>query len=159
MMCRQLVLICILLTVYINSYSINLSKNNADEFVYLKASEVNLRSGPDARHPIKWVIKSRGEPMKVLERFYQWVHVRNIEGFEGWIQMPLLSNKRKYGVVINTNKKPVLAYATNSVNSRKIVRLQPGVRVGVSKCNDTGWCKISINEFKAWINKHNLWGV
>lgn len=152
------ILAFVLVLAALSSYAASPSKISSEGFVYLRADEVNLRSGPDARHPVKWVIKSRGEPMKVLEKFYQWLRVQNINGYEGWIQMPM-TGRRKYAIVISNNKKPITAHATNSVKSRKIVRLEHGVRVGVSKCNESGWCKISIEGFKAWIDKKNLWGV
>jgi len=131
----------------------------ANKFVYLKSNEVNLRSGPDGQHPIVWTIRNKGEPLKVLETFYQWLNVKTIAENKGWVQSPMVSIRYMYGVVVNETKKPVIGYAMNSSSSRKIVRLEPGVRLRVLKCNDTKWCKIRINTFTAWIPQKNLWGI
>jgi SH3-like domain-containing protein len=133
-------------------------KTNTD-FIYLKANEVNLRSGPDAKHPIKWVVRHRGEPMQVIETFYHWLHVRNIDGYEGWMQSPMASKKQVHGVVISKDNTPVLGYAMSSIQARKVMRLAPKARVRVMKCNSAGWCKIKAKELVAWIEKKNLWGI
>jgi SH3-like domain-containing protein len=135
------------------------SSPNPEKYVYIKSNKVNLRAGPDFQYPIKWIITSRGEPMKVLGTFYQWIHLEDINGNKGWLQTPMVSTRRTYGIVINPTKQPIIAYATDSALSRKIAKLEPGVRLQVLKCKASQWCKISANNLKAWIPQKNLWGV
>jgi len=131
--------------------------NKTYKYVYLRANKVNLRSGPNTRHPIKWTVRNKGEPMKVLGNFYQWLNVEDIHGNKGWLQTPMISVRYMYGIVVD--KKPVIGYAMDSPASRKIVKLEPGVRLRVLKCKNTGWCKIRADNFKAWILQKNLWGI
>jgi SH3-like domain-containing protein len=138
-------------------YSEDTSNKKKYNFVYLRSSEVNLRAGPDTKYPIKWTIRNKGEPLKVLRSFYQWLNVKDIHGNKGWLQEPMISVRYMYGIVVN--KKPIIGYAMPSSSSKKIVKLEPGVRLRVFKCKDTGWCKIRTEKFKAWIPRKNLWGI
>ena len=135
------------------------SSHTTEKYVYIKSNKVNLRAGPDFQYPIKWIISNRGEPMKVLGTFYQWIHLEDINGNKGWLQTPMVSTRRTYGIVINPTKQPIIAYATDSTSSRKIAKLEPGVRLQVLKCKASQWCKITTNNLKAWIPQKNLWGI
>jgi SH3-like domain-containing protein len=131
----------------------------AEKYVYLRASKVNLRAGPSFRYPIKWTINKRGEPLKVLGKFYQWINVETIHKNKGWLQVPMISTRYMHGIVISKNKKPLIAYAMPSSASKKIVKLELGVRLRVLKCKANKWCKIRTEKFKAWIPRKNIWGI
>ena len=128
------------------------------KYIYLRANQVNLRAGPSTKYPINWVIRKKGEPLKFLTSFYQWIKVQNINGHQGWLQVPMITTKYMYGVIVNKNHRPITAYAMANLKSRKVVKLEPGVRVRVLKCIENKWCKIRVNKFKAWITSENLWG-
>ena len=129
------------------------------KYVYLRAAKVNLRAGPSTKYPINWIITQKGEPLKFLTSFYQWIKIETVDGYKGWLQAPMISTRYMYGIIINKQNHPVTAYAMSNIQSRKIVKLEPGVRVRVLKCIDTKWCKIKIDKFKAWLKLQNLWGV
>jgi SH3-like domain-containing protein len=130
-----------------------------DKYVYLRSNKVNLRAGPNFHYPIKWTITQRGEPLKVLGKFYQWINIETINKNKGWVQEPMISTRYTYGIVISKKDKPLIAYAMPSSSSKKIVKLEPGVRLRVLKCDKNKWCKIRAEEFKAWLPQENLWGI
>lgn len=148
-----------LLSITTSSVAVAKNPEPQNKFVYLKSNQVNLRSGPNHQHPISWTIHNRGEPLKVLGTFYHWIQVEDINGHKGWLQTPMTSTKYRYGIVITASKQPILGYASDSTDSRKLIKLEPGVRLQVLKCKTTGWCKIHINQFKAWIPMNNIWGM
>jgi SH3-like domain-containing protein len=148
-----------LLSITTSSIAITKKPQTQNKYVYLKSNQVNLRSGPNHQHPISWTIRNRGEPLKVLGTFYHWIQVEDINGHKGWLQTPMTSTKYQYGIVITPSKKPILGYASDSTASRKLIKLEPGVRLQVLKCKPSSWCKIRINQYKAWIPQNNIWGV
>ena len=130
-----------------------------ERFVYFKSDEINLRIGPSKKYAIKWVIKSKYEPVLAIAQFEQWTKVRDIDGDEGWVMDSLISNEAQGSIIQSTEGKMPVMYKRPDPSSKKIVRLQPRVRVKVRKCNDKGWCEVSINDFKGWVQRKNLWGI
>ncbi len=128
-----------------------------EHFVYLKSPEVNMRSGPSKKYPIKWVIKSLREPLKVSAKFEEWIKVRDVDGDEGWV-MSYFTSSRLQGAVIISNS-PVLLYKKPDLLSPKIAKLKKNVRVKIIKCQEENWCNISINDFKGWVLQRYLWGI
>ena len=133
------------------------ASNFKEYFVCLKSGEVNLRTGPSKKHPIKWVIKHPGEPLKVIAKFEQWIKVSDIDGDEGWILDALASYKLQGGIVVES--KLVTMYKRPDISSQKIVKLQQKTRLRVNKCIENKWCSVSIKDFKGWVLQKYLWGV
>jgi SH3-like domain-containing protein len=63
-------------------------------FVSLRASEVNLRTGPGIRYPIEWVFKRRDLPVEVVDEFESWRRIRDWEGTLGWVHQSMLRGRR-----------------------------------------------------------------
>ena len=126
------------------------------KFMYIKAREVNLRAGPDKRYPIKWVIKSKGEPVMVVSEFDHWVKIADIDGDEGWVHNSMLNNAL-HGILLG--KSIELLRVGPSDTAKPIARLEPGIRFVVKKCVSTQWCSISIEGLSGWIHKKHIWGM
>lgn len=137
------------------SFSASSEENNL-EFSYIKSNEVNVRAGPNTRYPIKWVLKCRGEPMKVISKFEHWSKVRDVDGEEGWVHNSML-NKSVHGVLVS--KKIEFLYTGPYDNSKPIARLEPGIRFKVQKCTSSKWCLVSIEGLNGWIHQKNIWGI
>src|SRR5271169_3749242 len=63
-------------------------------FASLRASDVNLRTGPGTRYPIDWVFTHQGMPVEITAEYEMWRRVRDAEGDEGWVHKNALSGKR-----------------------------------------------------------------
>ena len=123
-------------------------------FVSLKSNEVNLRAGPSKNYPIKWVIKSKNEPVEVITEFEQWREIRDKDGDNGWVHETMLSGVRS---VVVTGNVTQLLYS-DSDGSKKIAKIEPGVRAKLLTCKNE-WCYISVDKHKGWIARNSLWGV
>ncbi len=123
-------------------------------FVTLNADEVNLRTGPGLRYPIKLVLKKDGLPVEIIKEFDVWRQIRDKEGDEGWVHQSLLSGKRAVvvsGPVQTLLKKP-------NEGARPVVKLEPGVIAALDRC-DNDWCYLKVASYKGWLKKENIWGV
>jgi SH3-like domain-containing protein len=60
-----------------------------EETVITRTDMVNIRSGPDTRHPIVFKAE-RGVPFRVLEREGDWIHIEGRDGGQGWIHKSLV---------------------------------------------------------------------
>src|SRR5262245_11232862 len=63
-------------------------------FVSLKSSEVNLRTGPGIRYPVRWIYHKKWLPMEVIDEFEHWRRIRDVSGESGWVHKTLLSGRR-----------------------------------------------------------------
>lgn len=124
------------------------------QFASLKSDKIFLRVGPSKNYPIKWVYKSKGEPVEIIADFEDWRKVRDFDGEAGWIHFSLLS-EAKTGI-INSSKSAIL-YKSSSYDSKKLLKLEPGVRIKIKKC-DPEWCQVRIDKLTGWVIKASIWG-
>lgn len=123
-------------------------------FVTLGSDQVNIRTGPGLRYPVKLILKKEGLPVEIVKEFDVWRQIRDMEGDEGWVHKSLLSGKRSViikGHIQTLHKKP-------EEGSRPIVKLEPGVVAGLDRC-DNEWCYLKVASYKGWINREYVWGV
>jgi SH3-like domain-containing protein len=129
----------------------------AGKFYYIRSGEVNFRAGPDKRYPIRWVMKSRGEPVVVLMEFDGWVKIKDIDGDGGWVHGSMLS-AAKNGILLGGKRLEMLRSGPSDV-SKPIARLEPGIRFSIKKCLVNNWCSVSLDGLKGWVHKKNIWGI
>lgn len=123
-------------------------------FVTLGTDEVNLRTGPGIRYPIRFIFKKEGLPVEVIREFDVWRQIRNVDGDEGWVHKSMLSGKRS--VIIKGHIRTLLNKAKEG--ARPVVRLEPGVIAGLDTCKGN-WCLLDIASYEGWIQKEAVWGV
>lgn len=124
-------------------------------FVSLSASIVNMRTGPGEQHPVVWVYRREGLPVKVIAEFYQWRKVIDHEGAVGWIKSNLLSNRRK---LLVTGKGPADIKRNAAVEARIVALAEPGAIGNLQTC-DTAWCLIDLGRAEGWISRAQIWGL
>lgn len=140
----------------INSNLVNAQPTiNLPRFVSIKSNEVNIRTGPNIRYPIKWVYIKSDEPVEIIAEFEHWRKIIDIDKEEGWVHKTMLSGKRT--AIINSNKIQTV-YSTANNETKKIFNIEPKARVTLDSCNQD-WCQIGIQNLKGWIKKDYLWGV
>lgn len=123
-------------------------------FVTLDADEVNVRTGPGVRYPIKFIFNRDGLPVEIIKEFDVWRQIRSLDGDEGWAHKSLLSGKRAViitGHIQTLFKKP-------DEGTKPVVKLEPGVIASLDHC-DNGWCYLDVASYSGWIKRENLWGV
>jgi len=135
--------------------SINGSGLKIPRIVSLKDSLTYMRSGPGKDFPVKFELKQKGYPLKVIAEFNNWRKVTTFSKISGWIHTQLLSSFRTGLITRTTFLKKI-----PSISSNSIAKLLPNLLVNVIKCNEL-WCKIEIlkeKKFIGWVQKANIWG-
>ena len=135
--------------------SINGSGLKIPRIVSLKNSLTYMRSGPGKDFPVKFELKQKGYPLKVVAEFNNWRKVITYGKISGWIHTQLLSSFRT-GLLIKTTFLKTIP--SNSSNS--LAKLLPNLLINVITCQDN-WCKIEIVKSKVyvgWVQKGTIWG-
>jgi SH3-like domain-containing protein len=123
-------------------------------FVTLNADEVNLRTGPGLRYPVRLVLKKDGLPVQIVKEFDVWREIADQDGDQGWVHKSLLSGRR---AVIISGPIQTLHRAPEE-GAKPVVKLEPGVIAGLDRC-EKEWCYLKIASYKGWIKRENVWGV
>jgi len=132
-------------------------------FVSLKSSRVNMRKGPGTDYPTVWVYRRAGMPMEVIKEFEGWRQVRDADGATGWVLQSFLSGRRTALVlpweVKDGAKPPQVALRSDDYErARPVAMVEAGVIANLSTC-DGRWCRVSIDQFRGYIEQKKLWGV
>lgn len=141
-------------------------------FSSIKASEVNVRKGPNTRYPIDWVYKKKGEPVEVVAKFEHWYRIRDVSGDEGWVKSVMLSKRKRTGIVnvsfpsaknaksVKKEDKKLYAelYYKADNRTRILAKIESSKRVDIIQCKRE-YCKLQVKELTGWIEKKYLWGV
>lgn len=123
-------------------------------FASLRASQVNLRTGPGVRYPIDWIFRRRNLPVEITAEFENWRKIRDEQGAEGWVHRQMLSGRRSVvvvGAVQTLRRQP-------ETNAPAVARLEPGVVAQVLECNGE-WCRVEASGFRGWLARAGTWGT
>ena len=135
--------------------SINGSGLKIPRIVSLKNSLTYMRSGPGKDFPVKFELKKKGYPLKVVAEFNNWRKVITLGNISGWVHTQLLSSIRT-GLITKTTLLKNMP--TNSSNT--LAKLLPNLLINIKKC-DEKWCKIEIvknKKFVGWVQTTTIWG-
>ena len=124
-------------------------------YVSLKSNDANIRVGPSTNYPIAIKYIQKNYPLKILEEYDDWRKIEDFTKNNGWIHKSLISGKRT-GIIVSNNNDKIKIF--NTIKGKNIGNIGKGNIVSINKCK-IDWCSISINEYKGWIYKNNIWGV
>ncbi|MFT6077870.1 MAG: SH3-like domain-containing protein [Myxococcota bacterium] len=125
-------------------------------FASLRSNKTNVRAGPGLQYPIKFTVKLKGFPIKVISEYDNWSEIKDYEGDSGWISQGLISKKRT--ILVKTSKSFVNIYKKPTNRSRIILRIENNVVGNLLKCSKD-YCGIKIDGEKGWISKKEAWGT
>ncbi|MBN9543266.1 MAG: hypothetical protein J0G32_05690 [Alphaproteobacteria bacterium] len=143
------------LTFLCNTVAYAKEKLPLPRFASIKSHEVNVRTGPSVRYPIKWIFTARNEPVEILAEFEQWRKIKDFVGDEGWIHESMLSGKR-FGIIAAKEKQ--ILYKNQADTTHPLVVVEPGVKARIQECS-LDWCRVIVKDYKGWIRKEKLYGV
>ena len=135
--------------------SINGSGLKIPRIVSLKNSLTYMRSGPGKEFPVKFELKQKGYPLKVVAEFNNWRKVITYGKISGWIHTQLLSSFRTGLLTKTTFLKTIPSNSSNS-----LAKLLPNLLINIIICKEN-WCKIEIVKSKVyvgWVKKETIWG-
>ena len=128
-------------------------------FVSLKMGEVNLRTGPGNRYPIKYVYKKKNYPVEVIDEHELWRQIREVDGTIGWVHRRMLTGSR---YVLLKHDADVFRKADISSKIRAYVTKD--VIAKVESCpykND--FCEVEFDlghkKVKGWVKRSALYGL
>ncbi|WND01362.1 SH3 domain-containing protein [Temperatibacter marinus] len=123
-------------------------------FVSIAHNVANMRTGPSTDYPIKWVYHRKYYPLEVIDEYGPWRKVRDLDGTVGWMHTQVLSGRRTVLITKDGHsltKEPILG-------SEKAIIADKGVIGRILSCA-TSWCRLEIDNVKAWAKTSTLYGV
>ena len=127
--------------------------NKKNYFLTLRYNKVNVRQGPSFDHPVKFIIKKKYLPVKIIDSYDNFKKIIDINNNSGWIHRSQLF-KKKSAINIKNN---LLIFTQPTIYSKPIAKLEKGRLVLIKKCKEN-WCKVNTDNFLGWVKKENLWG-
>lgn len=125
-------------------------------FVSLRASEVNLRTGPGVQYPVEWIFQRESLPVEIIKEYRTWRLVRDWEGTQGWMHQSMLSGKRTFLV---TGKERTIR-AQPEVKSRAVAIAEINAIGELLSCpGSTGWCQVRVKGVEGWLRRVEFWGA
>jgi SH3-like domain-containing protein len=142
------------------SFASEQEKLPVPRFVSIKSQEVNARTGPGARYPIRWTFVKKGEPVEIITEYELWRQIRDVHGDEGWVHKSMLSGKRSAIITGTLNQ---FIHDKPDEAAVKIAEIEPQVRTDLLACKKD-WCKIQAHNgynraITGWIKRTFLWGL
>jgi len=132
-----------------------------DAYTYasLRHREVNWRSGPGERYPIKWIYQEQGYPVQVLDTYDNWRQVQEADGSMGWVHKNMLSPHR---TVLVQEENALVTKPDETAPTVAIV--QPGTIGKIVRCPaEMPYCLLAFSyegkEVKGWFPRNSVWGV
>ncbi len=123
-------------------------------FVSTRSNEVNVRTGPGVRYPIKWVMVKENMPVEVIAEYEDWRKVRDIEQAEGWVHKAMLSGRRT--AIVKTNKKSI--FEKLGQKSKVVAVANKGTILTIEEC-DGNTCEVEASKVNGFIKMEDIWGV
>ncbi|MBD5404969.1 hypothetical protein HDR59_00275 [bacterium] len=127
-------------------------------FVALKSDKVNTRVGPNVKYPIKYLYVRKFMPVIVVNEYYGWYQIKDIEGDLSWAHRDNFTVK-DYAMVKSNN---INLYKKARTSSEILARVDKGVIFLVDKC-EKDFCKVKTNynnkKFEGYILQSELYGI
>ncbi len=134
------------------------SGNPIPRFASITKSPVNTRIGPDISYNVKYIYQTKYQPVKVVNEYYGWCQIEDINGDLSWINKNALG-KANYVMTLHDNTK---LYQKKKLTSRIVAKVDKGTIFKVIKCS-AGFCKVETTFngtlFKGFLIQDNLWGI
>lgn len=125
-------------------------------FVSLRASEVNLRTGPGVQYPVEWVYQRQNLPMEIVAEFGTWRKVRDWQGTQGWVHQSMLAGRRN---LVVTGAERTLR-ARSDIKSPAVARIEPGAIGQLLLCaGESNWCRVAFSGYQGWLRRVEFWGI
>jgi SH3-like domain-containing protein len=139
---------------YAQSAGSGASGAQVPRMVSLGADEVNVRTGPGIRFPVKWVFRRKLMPLEVVAEYETWRKVRDWEGAEGWVHRAMLNGR----ATVLVTRPEITIRRQPEATAPAVARLASGMVARLLGC-DEGWCQVEVQGYEGWTPRQALWGV
>ena|SRR3990167_3393790 len=122
-------------------------------FESLKHEKVNGRKGPGENYQIAWEYTRKGLPVLITKESGEWRYVRDPSGDEVWIKKNQLDAQQTA-----LTRGALVLKAGRATDSSDVATIPDGKVVALERC-DGDLCQISIDRFRGWAPRGQLWGA
>jgi len=122
-------------------------------FEALKYHLVNGRKGPTMDHKIMWAYERKGLPMLIIKETENWRRVRDPDGDEVWMHKRMLETSRTA-----LTQSTITLQRSPDMTSQARATLSANLVVSIESC-DAGWCKVSAQDHRGYVQETQLWGI
>jgi SH3-like domain-containing protein len=127
-------------------------------FAALRSAEVGARVGPGPAYPVKYVYRSKFQPVQIVNEYYGWYQIKDISGDMSWVYRNHLLGSGYATPLVDG----VLLYRKASADSTPIAKVGRGVVFLVSKC-DGEFCaartSVDGTEYRGYLLQDSLFGI
>lgn len=123
-------------------------------YASLKTNEVNARQGPSSLHPVLWVYRRAGLPLRITAESGNWRRIEDFEGERAWVHVATLSPQRT--TLVTAQRVALRAGA--KPKSRVRAWLQAGIVAKLQDCK-AGWRKLQVGRRTGWVSSADVWGA
>lgn len=122
-------------------------------FVSLGPGDTNCRSGPSRQHPVRFVFKRPGAPVKVIaESIDHWRRIEDSSGDTCWTHQARLTGQTH---ILTQAETPL--FVGPRLDSKVIGRLAPNLLAKIEKRAD-GWVRVNVGGLRGWTPASAVWG-
>ena len=142
---------------YLYANENRLSGNPLPRFASIKGTSVKTRIGPATTYPVKYIYKSKHQPIEIINEYFNWYQIRDIEGATSWIYKSYIgSNDYTISTIDGVN-----LYAKPRTSAEVLAKVNKGVILTNEYCDTFCEVKIPFNDgvLEGYIEKSYLWGM
>ena len=134
------------------------SGESLPRFAALRSESVNARVGPGNNFPVRYVYRSRFQPVQIINEYYGWFQIRDLTGDISWVHRNQLTNAR----YVTPKASGVFLYRRARSDSDVLARIDRGVIFLADKC-DRDFCHVKTNvdgvSYRGYLLRDGLWGI
>ncbi len=133
------------------------SGENIPRFVSTRFDKIKSYVGPNTKYPIKYTYNYKNTPLKVINEFYNWRQVEDIDDKKSWIHVNDLTSIKTAMITKNT-----ILFDDNNLQGQQTAKLQPNVIFKIKNCKDHfcyGEIEHKNSKLKGYILQKYLWGI
>jgi SH3-like domain-containing protein len=133
----------------------SLSSATADQparFMSLRSGGAEGRLGPGADQRVAWIYEHARLPLQVIGERDGWLHVRDPDGVDVWMQADALEARRTVYVRAETTLRK-----TPRAGGQAMAYLAPGVIAAITGCEGE-WRRVTVGGRIGWVENADVWG-
>jgi SH3-like domain-containing protein len=120
-----------------------------------RSKNINIRNGPGENYIVIKNIQISNLPLFISHQIEDWVNIKTVDGYEGWVLVSLLKNNKSCRTIIKSGS--VITQMPNK-DSKILQTFNKMDFVKVIKCR-YGLCRVRFKKISGWVSQSNIWGV
>jgi SH3-like domain-containing protein len=127
-------------------------------FAAIRTESAGARVGPGSNFPLKYVYRSKFQPVQVINEYYGWYQVKDVSGDMSWLHKSYLTGASYVAPVVDG----VLLYKKARPDSEALAKVGRGVVFLAEECG-RDFCRVETNldgvSYKGYLLRDSLFGI